>query len=131
MSRYVLLPILAAIAGCTAERSDNEAEQANIVETRAANEVAVTDDGAAAAGNGTDSGPSLPDQAESSPVPEASAPAAPAASARVAEPKQESGRGSPSGKAAETQSGTAAEPKAEAEAPATACTQEHREMGHC
>ena len=128
MIKYAAVPVVAILAACSAEVEDSEAADANRIETLSVNNLVITD-----VNDGTNGMVEAQSPAPAQPRQTTAATAAP----RVvtAEPKQRPA-GEPAAEAAakpSTKSKTAApaQPGQPTEASNTACTDEHREMGHC
>lgn len=132
MIRYAAVPLLAILAGCSAEVESGEAAEANVIDTLSVNNLVITDSNSASAVRETET--------QSPPPAQPAHTAAPVADKRdgrttAAEPKPQTIRKPSTEAAAKQASKPKAEPaadrEAEPEAGADTCTAEHREMGHC
>lgn len=131
MIKYVAVPVIAVLGACSAEVENGQAANTDRVETLSVNNLVITDANTAIASSATEDRVQAPAQPG-----ETAAPVAKSRAARptTAQPKQQTVR-KPSTEqaakpAAKPKPAPAADPKPP-QAPATTCTAEHREMGHC
>lgn len=128
MIKYAAVPVIAILAACSAEVEDSQAADANRIETLSVNNLVITEANTAinSAIEAQSPPPAQPAQTTASTAPPRAA---------TTEPKQRPAR-EPAAEAAakpSTKLKTAepAQPGPETEASNAACTDEHREMGHC
>ena len=129
MIKSAAVPLLAILAACSAEVENGET---NVIETLSVNNLVITGSNTANAATEMEGQAPPPAQPAQTAAPVAEQRDGPTS---AAEPKQKTVRKPSTEAAAKPPSKTTAAPSSESEpkpdSPASTCTAEHREMGHC